>query len=275
MRSALTSAAWIGLALSTAGVPLSAQQNRNEKQMTCDNGRYDGDRARHCEIREQNLPGIGRLNVDAGNNGGATVKGWTRSDVLVRARVEASAETEGAATALTSQVWIDGSGGEVRAKGPEAIDNAWWSVSYEIFVPNNTDLTLKSHNGGLSISDVRGQIRFEAHNGGVNLRRVGGDVSGATHNGGVQVELAGNTWDGRQLDVSTHNGGVTVSMPSNYSAHIQAETGQGGIRSDFPLPLDGTNGRSRRLDFHLASGGPLIHIATGNGQVSLRRSDTQ
>jgi hypothetical protein len=65
-------------------------------------------------------------------------------------------------------------------------------------------------------------------------------------------------------------------MPSNYSAHIQAETNQGGIRSDFPLPMDGSTGsRPRRLDFHLAAGGPLIHVTTGNGQVSLKRSDTQ
>ena len=33
-----------------------------------------------------------------------------------------------------------------------------WSVSYEIFVPRNADLALRTHNGGISISDVRGKI---------------------------------------------------------------------------------------------------------------------
>ena len=53
MKLALTSAAWIGLAVFTGGVPLLAQlHNNTEKQMTCSNPGSDGDRARHCEIRE-------------------------------------------------------------------------------------------------------------------------------------------------------------------------------------------------------------------------------
>jgi len=275
MRSAFASAAWIGLALSTGGVPLLAQlQDNSEKQMTCQNGGSNGDRARHCEIREQASPAVGRLNVDAGRNGGATVKGWLRSEVLVRARVEASAETEAAAALLASQVLIDSSGGQVHATGPESADNSGWSVSYEIFVPQNTDLSLKTYNGGVTISDVRGQIRFDGHNGGVHLKRVAGDVAGATVNGGVQVELTGPMWDGRQLEVSTHNGGVDVAVPSYYSAHVQAETQSGGVQSDFPAGPE-ANARPRRLDFNLGSGGPLIHITTTNGHVRLKRAESQ
>jgi len=273
MRSALTGAAWIGLAVSTAGIPLLAQlQDNSEKQMTCQNGGSDGESARHCEIREQALPAIGRFSVDSGQNGGATVKGWLRSDALVRARVEVSGETE--AAIIASQVSIDSAGGQVRAMVPESTNNSSWSVSYEIFVPQNTDLTLKTHNGGITISDVRGQIRFDGNNGGVHLKRLAGDVTGATVNGGVQVELAGAIWDGRQLEVSTRNGGVSVAMPSYYSAHIQAETQSGGVQSDFPVMLEG-NVRPRRLDFSLGSGGPLIHITTTNGHVSLKRAESQ
>ncbi len=275
MKSALTSAAWIGLAVSTGGVPLFAQlQNNTEKRMTCDNGRDSGERARHCEIREQTVPSAGRLNVDAGRNGGATVKGWLRSDVLVRARVEASADTEAAAAQMASHVAVDNSGGQVRATGPESANNSWWSVSYEIFVPQNTDLELKTHNGGVSISDVRGAIHFAVTNGGVHLKRVAGDVTGSTVNGGIHVELAGAVWDGRQLDVSTRNGGVRLAVPSTYSAHIQAETVNGGLQSDFPVMVD-KNAKPRRLDFNVGSGGASIHVATTNGGVSVKRVESQ
>ena len=275
MKKTVLGAAWIGLAVSTGAVPLLAQlQDNSEKRMTCDNGGYNGDRARHCEIREQTLPTIERLSVDAGPNGGATVKGWLRSDVLVRARVEASGDTQPAAALMASQVFIDTAGGQVRASGPQSGNNSGWSVSYEIFVPQTTDLSLKTLNGGMTISDVRGQIRFDATNGGVHLKRVAGDVSGATVNGGIQVELAGPMWDGRQLEVRTQNGGVTVSMPSHYSAHIQAETGVGHIQSDFPVTVAG-NVRPQRLEFDLGSGGPLIHVTTGNGGVKLKRTESQ
>jgi hypothetical protein len=274
MKSVLFSAAWIGMALSTAGVPLHAQlQNNTEKRLSCDNGGNNGgDRARHCEIREQSLASIGRLDVDSSPNGGVTVKGWLQSGVLVRARVEGSADTQSAADALVSRVSIDGSGGQIRANGPQSQDNSGWSVSYEIFVHQNTDLTLKTVNGGINISDVRGQLRFDVTNGGVRLTRVAGDVSGASVNGGIQVELAGNSWDGRQLEVKTQNGGVTVAMPSRYSAHVQAETNMGRIQSDFPVTMTGDL-QPRRLDFHVGGSGPLIHLTTSNGGVHIKRTD--
>jgi len=277
MKSVLTSAAWIGLAASMGGVPLFAQlQDNSEKKLTCSNGSYDSDRARHCEIREQTLASIGRLNIDAGPNGGATVKGWLRGDVLVRARIDASAENQGAAANLASRVMVDSSGGQVRATGPERSDNTSWSVSYEIFVPQVTDVTLKTNNGGLTISDVRGQIRFDAVNGGVHVKRVAGEVSGATVNGGIDVELTGTVPDWRQMELSTNNGGVTVTMPSHYSARVQAETGMGRIQSDFPLPPStAAEGRGRKMEFNIGAGGPPIHITTGNGGIRLKRTESQ
>lgn len=275
MKSILTSAAWIGLAASICGAPLLAQMRDNtQKQLTCNNGNYDSDRARHCEMREQMVPSAGILNIDASQNGGVSVKGWLRGDTLVRARVEASGDTEAAAAGLASRVMVDGSGGQVKATGPDSPGDSSWTVSYEIFVPQTTDLTVKAHNGGISISDVRGQIHFEGQNGGVRLTRVAGDVSGATVNGGVQVELAGTMWDGRQMDVSTRNGGVTIAMPANYSAHIQAETGNGRVQSDFPMPLEASV-RPRRLDMSVGNSGPLIHVTTVNGGVRLVRQDAQ
>jgi hypothetical protein len=290
MKSALITAACIGLAAYPGTSPLLAQlRDNSEKQMTCENGGYDSDHVRHCEIREQSVPGVGRLTIDQLQNGGATVKGWLRSDVLVRARVDTAADTESAAAAMASRVLIDSSGGQVRAMGPDSANNSWWSVSYEVFVPQNSDLNLKGTNGGVTVSDVRGQIHFDVTNGGVHLKRVAGDVSGATVNGGIQVELAGATWDGRQMELTTHNGGVTVAMPPNYSAHLQAETGLGSIHSDFPVTMQGVAGqgvagqgvagqgnvRPRLLDFSVGAGGPLIHITTGNGGIKLTRTDLQ
>jgi len=274
MKSALFSAVWIGVALSTTGVPLFAQlHNNTEKRLSCDNG-SSGDRARHCEIREQSLPSNGHIDVDASPNGGVSVKGWLEGGVLVRARVEASGDTQSDAAALASRVLIDGSGGQVRATGPQSADRNWWSVSYEIFVPQTSDVTLKSVNGGITISDVRGQIRFAVTNGGVHLTRVAGDVSGESVNGGIQVELAGTSWDGRQLDVKTHNGGVTLSVPAQYSAHVQAETGMGHIQSDFPVTMVGDM-TPRQLDFNVGAGGALIHLATTNGGVRVKRTESQ
>jgi hypothetical protein len=274
MRAVLTGTASIGLALWMANVPAFAQMHDNsEKQMTCNNGGYDSERARHCEIREQNVAAIGRMTVDSSPNGSATIKGWLQGGVLVRARVETSADTDGAAALLASQVAVDSGAGEVRATGPNSGNHAGWSVSYEIFVPQTTDVSLKSVNGSLTVSDVRGQLHFEVTNGSVHLKRVAGEVSGSTTNGSVQVELAGSTWEGRQMEINTHNGSVTLTTPQNFSAHVLAETGMGAVQTDFPVMVQGAD--KHRVEFDLGSGGPLVHVTTGNGSVRLKRAETQ
>ena len=272
-----TSAVRIGLVALAACVPAFAQlQHNTEKQLTCQNGYQDSRRARHCEIREQSVAAIGRLAVES-DNGAIAIKGWLQSGVLVRARIDASAENESAAALLASKVWVDASGGRIRATGPDRENDSFWSVSYEIFVPQNGDLELKSHNGALTVSDVRGQIHFDLVNGAVRMKRVAGEVSGATVNGAIQVELAGNPSDAREMNFRTQNGSVTVAMPAAYSARLQAETNMGGIQSDFPVPVTATDGhtRPRRLDFNVGAGGPLIHVTTGNGSVRFKRAESE
>jgi len=55
------------------------------------------------------------------------------------------------------------------------------------------------------------------------------------------------------------------------SAHVQTETTNGGVRSDFPVPSTPAERRPRKLDFNIGSGGPLIQLSTTNGGVNLRR----
>ncbi|MBV9398903.1 MAG: DUF4097 family beta strand repeat protein [Bryobacterales bacterium] len=256
-------------------------QDNRQRSLTCDNA-WNGDRAHHCEIREQTLAATGRLSVDPGRNGGTTIKGWLENQVLVRARVETWAETDSEAASLAPQIRVDANTGQVTASGPDSQsangrNNTGWSVSYEIFVPQVSDLDLKANNGGITISDVRGRVQFTAKNGGVTLRRVAGDVSGSTLNGGLHVELAGNTWDGRQLEVSTTNGGITLALPDVYSAHLRTETVNGGVRSEHPAvtlqPASiGANGRrNQNIDVNLGSGGALIHVSTINGGITVKR----
>ena len=45
----------------------------------------------HCEIKEQTVAAGGAITVDARKNGGVSVKGWDRNEVLVRARIQTAA----------------------------------------------------------------------------------------------------------------------------------------------------------------------------------------
>ncbi len=256
-------------------IPVAAfaqMRDNRDKDLSCQSWNYGNwNQSHHCDMREQTIASAGRITADPARNGGVTVKGWLRNDILIRSRVDAWADSESEAAAMVNQVRIDTTNGTISAAGPSGDGRRGWSVSFEIFVPRKTAVSATTHNGGISVSDVDGAIQLETNNGGIALARVAGDVSGTTRNGGVAVELAGAKWQGRQLDLNTQNGGITVSVPQNYSAHIQAETVNGRVSSDLPVTVSGWL-RHQVLDGQMGSGGPLIHVRTVNGGISLRRS---
>jgi hypothetical protein len=249
-----------------------AQADNSRYSLSCrdQNNSYQDSRARHCEIKEQTLAQTGgTLDVDGARNGGIAVKGWERSEILVRYRLESQGATQAEADNMASQVRVATAGGRIRAEGPESEGKAYWSVTYEIFVPRQSNLSLHTHNGGISVSDVQGRINFEAQNGGVALKRIGGNVTGETVNGGLAVELTGSNWDGEGLNVKTTNGGLAVSVPENYSAHLETGTVNGGFVVS-PSIAEVERG-TRRLSLNLGSGGPNLRIYTTNGGVSIKR----
>ena len=226
----------------------------------------------HCEIREQQLAASGAIAVDGRQNGGISVKGWDRGDVLIRARIQTAGTTQNEADELAKQIRIETNGSKVFADGPARRKDYQWDVSYEIFVPKRSDLSLETHNGGISISEVRGRIDFTALNGGVVLRKVGGTVHGGTTNGGLVIELYGDHWDGEEMDVSTTNGGIIMNVPENYSAHLVTGTVNGGLNIEFPVTVQGRI--SRELAVNLGSGGATVRAMTTNGGVKIKRQTT-
>ncbi|MDQ6699270.1 MAG: DUF4097 domain-containing protein [Acidobacteriota bacterium] len=249
--------------LCLAALPLAAQN----KQLNCDDRSSRGSAAQFCEIREQTISSTGRLTIDGRTNGSISVKAWDRADVLVRSKVQSHGENDGEAKAIAAQVILHAAGGQIAADGPSGKQ---WSVSYEVFVPRQTDLNLTAHNGGIGIDHVRGNIELSTQNGGVHLTQVAGNVKGRTQNGGVHVELAGNRWDGAGLELKTRNGAVHIEMPAGYSAHLDASTVNGGVRSDF-AELAGDEGQ-RQVSKDLNGGGPPLRLTTVNGAVHLRKS---
>jgi DUF4097 and DUF4098 domain-containing protein YvlB len=247
------------------------------KSLACDDNNRNDRQSRSCEVREQTVAYGGQLTVDGGANGGVSIKGWDNGSVLVRSRVESWADDEGTAKSIAAQIHVNFSAGQISATGPDTTNSRGdhgqnWSVSYEVFVPRSADLSLKAHNGGISIADVRGNIRFDTKNGGVNLKNLAGDVEGVTTNGGLNVTLSGNRWDGNKLDARTTNGGINISMPAGYNAHFETATVNGHLNANFDMTVHGNLSEvTKKLSTDIGSGGPTIHVETTNGGVNVKK----
>jgi hypothetical protein len=250
--------------------PLALAQ---EKKLTCDDrsdhGRGDWS---YCEMHETTIPARGQINVDGGANGGISVKGWDRNEILVRSQTRVWEQDRDEAKEVAAQIHVEIADGRIHTEGPREYwrhHDGGWGVSFEIFVPHHTDLTLHTTNGGVDLEDVHGRMDFGTTNGGVSMKRVSGDVEGETTNGGVHIELSGDHWDGEKCDVHTTNGGVRILVPANYSAHLEADTTHGGVDIGFPVTVHGRIGDHFETD--LGSGGKPIRVHTTNGGVSLQR----
>jgi DUF4097 and DUF4098 domain-containing protein YvlB len=257
------------IVLALSGLPVLAQTPAT--QLSCDERNHNDHLVSHCEMKEQTLAASkGTIQIDPGMNGGIRVSGWDRADVWVRARIDTAADTDSEAKSMVPNIRFASGAGQIRAEGPTMDEHHNWAVSYEIFAPRQSDLQMKSFNGGIHLADLRGTISFEALNGGVTLERMAGEINGHTTNGGLHITLAGDRWDGSGLNVETTNGGVRLDIPSSYSAHIETSTVNGGVDVDFPITLHGRI--DRNLAFDIGNGGPTIRATTTNGGIKIKKS---
>lgn len=266
------------LAILLCASNLFAQDKKDYKnyEFCSDNWNWSSeDRVSAKELRETTITAPGVLNVDAGRNGGISIKGENRNDVLIRACVQAWGKNQQEADALLKSIRVE-TGANIRIENASGIEN--YGVSFQILVPRSINLELKAKNGGIAINSVEGNLRFETQNGGLSLKDLAGDVRGRTQNGGVNVDLTGASWRGNGLDVETTNGGVKLSMAENYAARVETGTVNGGFKSDIPAlnpSDDGENkwNRKKRISADINGGGPTIRVITTNGGVKIDSED--
>jgi hypothetical protein len=265
----MRSSSWTAVAVLALGsVVAGADVRVVEDDAWC---REDGwsDGARHCEVREATLPAGSLLAVDARPNGGIQVQGWDGSDVRLRVKVVATADSEAEARDIVGDVRVE-LADTVKAVGPARRRGRGWYASYRLDVPRGARLRLEADNGGLHLERFSGEAELNTVNGGLHLDRVGGHVRGETVNGGVHLQLSGTEWQGEGLDLRTTNGGLHLAIPAKYNARLEAGTVNGGVHSDVPPTTRGRH-TGGRIETDLGTGGKLIHVETTNGGLHLQR----
>jgi len=150
------------------------------------------------------------------------------------------------------------------------------------------DVSLDTGSGNVIVTGARGrQLKLATGSGDVSAERVEVDVlkvdtgsgnvtaSGVkapdanidTGSGNVRLELLADT---ESLYVDTGSGDVTIEVPPQFGAHVDIETGSGGIE------LRGVSIRTTRLERdhivgEIGDGKGRVKIETGSGGVTLQR----
>lgn len=260
----------LSLAFAAIAAPAVAQTSDEAWLATCRRN-TNGERERHCEVRESRMAATGTLEVDAAENGGVSVRSYEGSEVRISARIQTEAATDETAREMARDIRVVTENGSVRTEAPESRRARSWSVSYEILVPRRTSLEVQAQNGPISVDRVAGDMRLRTVNGPITLHEVAGDVHARTTNGPLTVRLAGSGWGGGALDAQTVNGPVTVDLPRGYRAHLEASTTAGPVQVPGSIPRERRRGWvGGGVNADLNGGGPTVRAVTTNGPVVIR-----
>jgi DUF4097 and DUF4098 domain-containing protein YvlB len=177
------------------------------------------------------------------------------------------------------------------------------SLRFEIQVPRQTSLELKTGGGDVNVSELEGTIRLKSSGGDVEASEVkgnldgetsggdirvrqlsgdlrlhtsGGDVRAASVSGRVEVHSAGGDIEVSLVrgnasggEVETSGGEIHVAVDPAVGLDVEASAGGGDVHSDLPLTITGKVSESN-LRGTLGKGGQLLRLHSAGGDISVR-----
>ena len=224
------------------------------------------------------------------HNGSITITGSDVADCNVTAKITGRAmSTEGAkkiAEETTIKLEPFGDGLAVKIKRPALGMSQSVSVSFDVKLPKQRNLALKTHNGRIQITNISGDINGTTHNGKVFAEKVSGNTELRTHNGRIVCQKnSGDTklksHNGRievvyaedapgvcNIEAVTHNGRIEFTAPANFSAKAEVKTHNGSINTELPIEVVGKISR-RRLAGSIGTGEGRLYLETHNGSIKI------
>jgi hypothetical protein len=136
------------------------------------------------------------------------------------------------------------------------------------------ELLLNTGDGSITVDGAEGRLSLETGDGGVNVEGKLTSVKMHTGDGSIVYRVDPGVAMHDDWDISTGDGSVSLYLPSNFSAEIDAHTGDGGIRNELgvaDLEKSGDRERDRNsLRARLGDGGHRLRIQTGDGAINLK-----
>jgi Toastrack DUF4097 len=232
---------------------------------------------RFREEFHQTYPLAANGRVELSNiNGDVQITGWDRNEVKLDAVKTADAQEKLAGIEIN----VDASADSVRIKTryPNCEGhgcNNPGSVEYTLMVPRGARLDqMKLVNGNLDLDQVSGEVDGSSVNGRVNGKNLGGRINLSTVNGEVSAVFGPERMKSTEpVRLHSVNGRVEATIPSDSNAELTAHTVNGGIRTDFELPVEHPRyGPGSRLEGRLGNGGVRFDLNTVNGSIVVRRA---
>jgi DUF4097 and DUF4098 domain-containing protein YvlB len=249
-------------------------------------------RASARESKSYPVTGAPRVRVET-FDGAVNVHAWDKPEVMYTAVKRATDDRELRGIKITAQ---QGAGGEVtlRAEFDKSFAHVYReqggrvtsytsnaSAEFDVYVPRNATLSVSTGDGRLRVDGVAGELDLRTGDGPTDVTGARGRLRAETGDGRIRVE----NFDG---DAETRTGDGRITLDGNFRS-LSARTGDGTISLTLPEGANATvetnaesvfndgvavaesDGESRVRRWRVGSGGQVLSLRTGEGQIILRR----
>ncbi len=220
------------------------------------------------------------------------------------------------ATPATSKVEIDsGQNGnriEIRSHFLQKAGDTDGRVSYDVQVPTDANVTIRTATGPVKVQGVTGDISVDSDTGAVevrdssahihvhtvggpvtltdlkdgfvDVRSVGGQVTLNNVSGklvtvnttGGAIAYSGDFGGAGQYTLSSHSGNIDVALPANASVEVSARTVNGTVENDFPLKAAAHPAfapqQGKSFAGMLNTGASAVRLRTFSGTIRVKKS---
>lgn len=238
-----------GVALLAACVPLEERTARFENK-------WPAEKVTRLEVKEVN----GTISID----------GDSPSEITMVAKVHARGVRPNPKEEYQGYLRTDLDGDTLSISTRNEHMHFHWGrevrVDYELRVPPNVALELRTINGRIATRRIAGETSATTVNGEVDIEATGSnEVTAKTVNGRVQAKFLS---DFRGARLGTVNGRVTAVLPPNASFLGDFTQVNGDFEAAFPLNIHSHPG-SRRVSGDVNGGRYALKISTVNGDIKI------
>lgn len=135
-------------------------------------------------------------------------------------------------------------------------------VRYQIAVPKQFNLDLKTAGGGISVSDLTGDVRAHTAGGSIKLGAIDGQVWARTAGGSIHV--AGGA---KGIDVETAGGGIQVGQAGG---SVTAQTAGGSIT--ITRAREQILAKTAGGSIHVEEAGAGVKAETAGGGITIKKA---
>ena len=242
------------------------------------------------------------------DNGSIAVRGTDGQQIRIQAWVYVRGRRNSTAERFAEKVEIyvsqEGEKLRIYREYPRPHRGVRVAVRYEIEIPSNMDLNLKTSDGRISIAHVVGTVNAGTSDGGIEVQHAEGNFDLHTSDGRIELEsfsghIHAETSDGSikasinhldegvfltsdgsvEIDIledvgrvraETSDGSIHLALPEHFAGQVDARTSDGRVHSEFPVTV--TSAGKKKLVGSIGAGGQSkINLKTSDGSIHLKK----